>query len=316
MSVKVNRQTGVAMLTAVMVVAFASTVAAALMVQQNLAVHRSGNLFQQDQAWWYVVGLEEWSATLLDRDLEDNDFDHLGEAWAQPVDFLPVDEGALAGALVDRQGCFNLRTLVKDGVADEARKQQLTRLLQGIDDLKPGMADDLVTVMVDWMDADTEPGFPGGAEDGIYLAKDPPYRTPNLPMESVTELRLLAGLEDPKILAAVLPHLCVRPGDHKINVNTASAPVLMSLSEKMTPAEAETIMQTREDRPYEKVENFISETVIAGMGINGDDLTTATLYFELQAAANIGNVRVSYSSLFERLEGKKTRVVAHSRNSL
>ncbi len=309
------QQQGVALITAVMVVAFASTIGAALMVQQNLAVHRSSNLFAQDQAWWYLVGMEQWATTLLDRDREDNQSDHLGEAWAQPIDFLPVDEGALSGRLLDLQGRFNLRSLVKDGVVVEARRTQFLRLLRGIEDIPPGRADDIATAVVDWMDADTEPGYPGGAEDGVYLSRTPPYRTPNAPMESLSELFIINGI-DPKIYVALLPHVALHPGDHKINVNTATAPALLSLSEDMSLAQVDGIISKREQAPYENVDTFITDELLAGMALSSDDLSTQTQYFLAEASANIGHVRLSYVSLLERAHPAKTRVIAHSRNTL
>ncbi|ORE86245.1 general secretion pathway protein K [Oceanococcus atlanticus] len=305
-----------ALITAVMVVAFASTVAAALMVSQNLAVHRSANMIHQDQAWWYLVGMEQWAGTLLDRDLEDNQFDYLGEAWAQPVDFLPVDEGALSGRLVDLQGRFNLLSVVSgDGVVVEPRKQQLIRLLQNVEGLKSGTAEELAIAIVDWMDQDTEPGFPSGAEDSLYLSKDRPYRTPNRPMASVSELLLVNGVT-PKIYAALQPHVTVHPGDHKINVNTATAPVLMSLNENMNPGVVEGLMNKREEVPWETDEQFITDELIAGISMTTEDITVKTHYFQAEAAAMIGNVRLSYVSLLERLEGARTRPIAHSRNTL
>ena len=309
-------QRGVALITAVMVVAFASTVAAALMVSQNLAVHRSANMFHQNQAWWYLVGLEQWAATLLDRDREDNQFDYLGEAWAQPVDFLPVDEGALSGRLLDLQGRFNLLSLIStEGLEVEARKQQLIRLLSNIEGVSSGVAEELTAAIVDWMDANTEPGFPSGAEDSIYLSRDQPYRAPNQPMASVSELLLINGF-NADIYAAVQSHVTVHPGDHKINVNTASAAVLMSLHEEMSPGIVEGLINKRDDAPWESDEQFITDELMAGISVTTDDITVQSQYFQAETAAMIGNVRISYVSLLERMEGVRTRAIAHSRNTL
>ena len=311
-----RRQSGVAMLTAVMVVAFATTVAGAMMVKQNLAVHRSANIIQEDQAWWYLVGLEQWACSLMDRDLEDNQYDHLGEPWATPIDFLPVDEGVLSGRMIDLQGRFNLLTLIgQNRQPDEARKAQFIRLLNALEDIKPGQAEDITSAVMDWMDDNTEPGFPGGAEDGVYLSKKPPYRTPNRAMQSVTELRLIEGIS-PKIYVALIDVVAVRPGDHKINVNTASAPVLMSLSETMTPATVEGLLKRQIDLPFESDEQFITDSLVAGLGLTTEDVTVKSDYFQAESAATIGNVRLSYVSMLERKAGGKTRVIMHSRNTL
>ena len=45
-----------------------------------------------------------------------------------------------------------------------------------------------------WIDADTVPGFPEGAEDGNYLAQTPPYRAAKGPVTTVSELMALPGI--------------------------------------------------------------------------------------------------------------------------
>lgn len=310
-----NHQRGVALITAVMIVAFASTVGAALMVQQNLVVHRSANLVQQEQAWWYSVGLGHWGATLLDRDREDNATDHLGEAWAQAVDFLPVDEGVLAGQMVDLQGRFNLRSLLRGGQPDEARKAQFVRLLDALDAVKPGQAEEIATAVIDWMDGNTEPGFPGGAEDGVYLSKEQPYRTPNLLMVSVSELLLVQGVSA-QIYAELEPLVAVHPGDHRINVNTAPPAVLLSLSDKLTAAQVEALIKRRDEAPFESNEAIVADAIFSGSGVTSDDVAAQSTYFRADTIASIGNVRLSFVTLLERPENGKTRILVQSRNIL
>lgn len=311
-----RQQRGVAMITAVMVVAFATTVGAALMVKQNLVVHRSGNLIAQDQAWWYLVGLEQWAATLLDRDREDNQYDHLGEPWSQAVDFLPVEEGVLSGALLDLQGRFNLNSLLDDNGAPQPERQaQFMRLLSTLEDIKAGEAQELTSAIIDWMDSDTEPTYPAGAEDGVYLSLDRPYRTSNLPFVSVSELRLVQGMT-PKLYAALRPLVSVRPGEHRINVNTAPIEVLMSLSDKLDPGIAEALATQRLEKPWESDEQFITDSLVAGLGLSTNDVTVSSHYFQAETTASIGHVRLSYVSLLERPDTGKTRVIAHSRNVL
>ena len=308
-----NRESGVALITAVMVVAFASTAAATLMVKQNLAVHRSANLLAQDQAWWYLIGLEEWAATLLDRDREDNEIDHLGEPWAQPVDFLPVDQGALSGSLEDLQGRFNLRGLIQ-GAAQEEEKARFVRLLRGIEEWRSAPVEDLATRIIDWMDADTQPGFPGGAEDSVYLSREIPHRTPNREIASLSELLLIDGMER-ELYASLLPHVTFLPADTRINVNTATAPVLLSIHEEMTPAQVDAIITQRLDTPYESAQDFVADEILQ-MTLQPEAFAVQSEYFLARGAASVGNVRIGFVSLLERKGGGRTQVLAHSRNAL
>ena len=50
------RQRGVALLTAMLIVTLVAIIGAGMLSQMNLALHRSGNIWQSEQAWWYAVG--------------------------------------------------------------------------------------------------------------------------------------------------------------------------------------------------------------------------------------------------------------------
>src|SRR5690606_38549544 len=101
-----------------------------------------------------------------------------------------------------------------------------------------GVPEALADAWKDWVDADIDiHGF--GAEDGEYLGEEISYRTANAPAAHVTELRLVRGIEA-EHLEALEDALCVLPSTElDINVNTAGAGVLSSLS----PNLAETQMQ-------------------------------------------------------------------------
>ncbi len=106
-----QHQQGVAVLTAIFVMALASIAAASLAYRQNISFHRTEALKHSEQAWWVARGVADWATTLLEKDREDNEIDHLGEFWATPVDYLPVDNGVVTGRIVDLQGRFNLNNL-------------------------------------------------------------------------------------------------------------------------------------------------------------------------------------------------------------
>ncbi len=305
-----KRQRGVALLTAVMVVAFASTLTTALMVAQNLAVHRAANMRSLDAAWWYLIGLEEWAGTILRRDAQDSSIDTLDEIWAQRIDFLPVDEGVLAGQIVDLHSQFNLNTL---GVAEpEQVLLQFNRLLAAIPELRDQAVGDLGVRIADWIDPDTEPRFPGGAEDQAYLSLDPPRRAANRPMVSITELRLIDGVTE-DIYAALVPHVTVAPAvPHPINVNTATPAVLQSLAEGLTPGDVESLLASREESPWESLENFRAEPALAARPVS-ENIDVRSSYFRAEGSADVQGVRLQLVSVLHRGSDGRARTVWRSR---
>ncbi len=80
------------------------------------------------------------------------------------------------------------------GLVDEASKLNLNTATVEMLQLLPGMTPEFAAAIVDWRDADSEPG-PGGAEDETYLRLSPAYRCKNAPFESVEELRLVYGAD-------------------------------------------------------------------------------------------------------------------------
>src|SRR5688572_27517490 len=108
-------QSGIALVTALLIVAVAVIAAAAMLTTHNVAVHRSSNLRFIEQAWWFGAGVESWVGEILreDRKKDGNEaIDHLGEDWAQPVENLPIEGGFVRGQIIDQQSCFNLNNLV------------------------------------------------------------------------------------------------------------------------------------------------------------------------------------------------------------
>src|SRR5699024_5055995 len=87
---RTTQQRGIALITAMLIVALAAVIGAGLLTQMNLALHRSGYIWHSEQAWWYVIGIENWLGEMLQLDAEHTNIDSLEERWAQPVDYLPL----------------------------------------------------------------------------------------------------------------------------------------------------------------------------------------------------------------------------------
>ncbi|WJW75224.1 type II secretion system minor pseudopilin GspK [Thiohalobacter sp. IOR34] len=301
-----NRQRGVALLTAVLVVALATVAAVGMASRQQLDIRRSANLLQADQALAYALGVEDWARVVLRRDREENRVDHLGEDWARRLMPLAVEGGMLTGFVEDQQGRFNLNNLLVDGRPSEPDLAQFRRLLEQLD-LDPGLA----LALLDWMDADLEPRFPGGAEDDLYLLRTPPYRAANRHLVSPSELRLVAGF-DAAVVSRLAPYVTALPARTPINVNTAPALVLQSLHPALTPADAEQLVEGRGDEGYASVDAFLRQEVFAGRTLDAGRLAVSSQYFLLRAEVQLGTARRRLESLLQR-DAKGLRCLLRSR---
>ncbi len=308
-----HKQQGVALITAILIVALAALIASGMLSTQNINIHRSSNLLQADQAWWYAIGAENWAGTVLKRDAEDNEYDDLSEPWSQAMDYLPVEGGFLSGGLYDLQGRFNLNNLANGEPEDGA--VQLELLLATIEGVDAADAPALAQAIRDWVDQDIEVSFPSGAEDDYYLGLTPPYRTANQPMQSPTELLLINGITA-ETYRAILPYITTLPPGTAMNVNTASAQVLATLSTELTPDNINAIIEAREQAPFETLDDFMTLDALAGIPLDPDAVTVSTHFFLLEAVAQIGNTRSTLYSVLQRDSSGKVTVLRRSKDIL
>ncbi|MFN2308950.1 MAG: type II secretion system minor pseudopilin GspK [Gammaproteobacteria bacterium] len=297
-SAKLNRharQRGVALITALLVVALATVTAVAMAARQQLDVRRTANLLDGDQAYAYALGVERWAGVILRRDAEENTSDTLGDAWAQRLSPIPVPGGQLDGFVVDLQGRFNLNNLLTaDGqpsAPDMAYFQRLLRVL--------GLNEGLATAVLDWIDSDFDTRFPDGAEDDYYLLLERPYRAANWPLQSPSELRLIRGVES-AVWDVLAPHVSALPGRTTLNINTASAPLLQALTEELTAQDAERLVEARGTVGYDGVDGFLQHELFAGREVATDGLGVASQYFLIRAEVTLGTARARLFSVAAR----------------
>ncbi|MES0875115.1 type II secretion system minor pseudopilin GspK [Sinimarinibacterium thermocellulolyticum] len=304
---------GIALITAVLVVALAAMASTAILVSANIAIRRTANLQESELAWWYAAGVESWIKSVLERDLEDNAIDALTDMWAQQVDYLPVDEGFARGQVIDLQGRFNLNNL---GTPDTAEYEQQLRVFVRLLGLV-GAADEfqaraIAAAIRDWIDADREPTGADGAEDNDYLRLDVPYRAGNRMITSVSELLAIRGIT-PEIyqklagVVSALPQTGV-----PINVNTAPLPVLFALAAGPRPA-IETFAAERLKKPAEDVQALFN---LEG-GYTAEDAPSAMMsvnsrFFMLRSEIFIGSGRVALYSFYFRPPGTAPAVYGRS----
>ena len=290
-------QRGVALFTALLVVALAAVLLAMLFDSGEATYARSRNVLRFEQADQYALGLEAWAKDLLLRDISDDaGVDSRQDIWATPLLAVEVPGGTLHGTLRDLGGCFNLNNLVDGGGEDELWGKRFRRLLRNLK-IDPELGD----AVADWVDADFEQR-PRGAEDTQYLLADPAYRAANRRFAHVSELRLVRGVTD-EVYARLAPHVCALPFTTDINVNTATAPVLMSLADEVSESVAKRLAKDGRAR-YASVNEFGEEALKIGVRITElKGLSTTSEFFLAQADVELDGIPFAYTSLIQRRQG-------------
>ncbi|MCU7885656.1 MAG: type II secretion system minor pseudopilin GspK, partial [Candidatus Thiodiazotropha sp. (ex Lucinoma annulata)] len=196
-----DRERGVALITAIIVVSMASIAAVAMTHDLQLSIRRTGNIITADQGYLYTLGSEAWSRGMLIRDLNDskkkNRYDSLDEDWAQELPATPVEGGQVQAITTDLQARFNLNNLYLEAKADEQAKLKFNAQLALFQRLlaRLELPESIAQATADWLDDDINVLYPDGAEDLEYLNLELPYRTANGLMATPTELRLVKGVD-------------------------------------------------------------------------------------------------------------------------
>lgn len=303
-----HNQRGAALIAALLAAALVTILAAKMIFNQQLDIRRSGNIIHGDQAYLYARAVESWVTLLLGRAASGEEREYLGKALTP----IMVEGGQIGGRLDDLQGLFNINNLVLGDAQFQGKQRlQFRRLLTVC-----GLNEELEQAVSDWLDRDQEMLFPGGAEDREYLRREPSYRTADRPMIDPGELALVFGFEQAAYEQCLKPLICALPEATALNVNTAPAPLLAVLSDKLDLRKAEQLVA---DRPpgqgYGKVEDFLAHPALKESGLSLETaglLTVQSKYFRAQTEATIGQGRVVLYSVLKR-DGNAVSVLRRNR---
>lgn len=299
-------QSGVALITALLVVAIVTVIATGMATRQQLDIRRSANILDRDQAYLLALGVESWGRSILIQDRRENNVDNLSEVWATVLPPLNVEGGEIAGHIEDMQGRFNINNLVKDGKPSPVDVQRFERLLRGLE-LNPNLSQ----AVIDWIDSDSETMPGNGAEDGEYLGHNPPYRTANNIISSISELRLVNGFTK-EAVARLEPFISALPAYTLINVNTAPPEIFMMLADDLTKTDAEAILEDRGTKGYAEIQAFITSPTLKSRNIPADGLGVSSDYFRVDAASHFGKGQVRLLALIHRTADNKAQTLVRA----
>jgi len=290
LSTKINRakQHGVAIIMVLLIVAIATSVAAYMALQQNLWQRQVESQFERAQARQLGLAGIDWARAVLAEDARGSNVDHEKEIWTLRLPAIPVEGGEVIGSIEDRQGLFNLNSVVNN----VAQFQRLLSML--------GLPADLATTLADWVDADSDPQA-GGAEDDYYLAQPQPYRAANRPLIELGELAKVKGF-DSRTIESLRAFVSVLPVTQTaINVNFAPAEVLVSVIEGMSLSDARLLIQQRQNLPFKDVADFRQRLPHGGIKVVESNISVKSDYFWVVGRAQVGQAQVVTQALLLRV---------------
>jgi general secretion pathway protein K len=309
-----HHQRGAALLTAMIIVVLIVTLASSMVWQQWRAVQVEVAERARTQSAWILSGALDWARLILREDGRGR-VDHLGEPWAVPLaearlsTFLAADtnntddgpEAFLSGSITDAQSRYNVTDLVDQakGIIDPFEFAGFERLCQNI-----GVDATVATLIASGLRDALAPAGSGNA-------------TANAPLlpESVAQLSWLGV--DAASLELLAPYIVILPVITPVNVNTASAEVLVAVIPGNDHATAERLLQVRQRTPFEDMTQFWAQVPSlapqAGATTPPAKLSVNSAFFEVRGRLRLSDRVLEESSLVQRVQGRQVDVLRRER---
>lgn len=327
MKVTQRKQQGVALIIVLLIVAIVSVLATEMGGRLQLQVKRASNIKENNQAYWYAMGAEQYARKSIKKLMEeDGDVIHLQQPWVQEFVY-PIQGGGIQAQLVDMQSCFNLNALKATAPAGDGTKSldpasAFGRLFQHIEaDIPSYTIDTVRDSLVDWLDEDDSPTLLG-AEDSEYESRQFPYIAANNYMIHKSELRLINGVES-SWLNALLKLVCVIPNNNQflINVNTVSEEnaAVLAAATGLDLNNAQSVLANRGEEGYKSVEEFLSTKEIQGLDLDNQQkawFDIKTSHFILYTKTQYNNASFAMQTVFKVEDSKEVRVIRREFSSV
>lgn len=304
-----RRQRGVALLTALLIVAIVTSLSVYLAWDLSLEIRRSQDMIDQDKAYALCLGAEAWAAQALAKNAKAHpEIVDLQQSWADlPFSELGTQKIQLAGSLEDLQGRLNLNGVFPDQPYASLSYNRLARLLE-----RYQAQPDTINAIIDWIDPNNITTGSSGAEDGYYLGLNPPYRAANNIFLVPSSLRLVRGF-DTRLVSELAPDISALSPASTLNVNTAPPLVLHALG--LDTEQVQAVIAQRQSSPFASLAQFLSLPSIKGTHLNVVGLGVTSQTFLLHIKARMGRARTDLYSILMVELNDRVRILLRSRNA-
>lgn len=317
-----QKQTGIALITVLMILAIMVTIAATMTGRLTLSLKRTEGLTASQKVYWYGQAATDLGRMVLNKDLADSSTVSLDQTWATSGTVFPLENGNFAGDIKDLRSCFNVNAIAEQDQDNKpaAPVTQFQDLLEaiGLDNYKAEM---IAQSTRDWIDKDDKTAPLQGAEDSFYQGNAVPYLAANNLMVDISELRAVQGVGK-KTYEKIAPYLCAIPAtEQKINVNTVTveqAEILYALFKQqpnvsLDISDFKTLLENRPTSGWNSINDFFASGIFSGLTLSADFkklFSVSSDFFQLNGVVEFGDRRLAIKSLFA-IDNKKASVIRY-----
>jgi general secretion pathway protein K len=292
-----SRQSGAALILAILTVALVAGLAAAVTSDYGAAVESLSGHHDQVEARLLARGAVDWARNVLAESKRTGPgYDYAGQPWATRVPPTPVEEGEVAGEIQDLSGRFDLNALIDKGTANPDQVAAYLVLLEEIG-IAPNTAQDLTEALLAWIGA--VPATARQGESAWYAMQVPPRQPPFAPLVDVDELALVRGY-DANLIAQLRPFVTALPFTAPLNVNTASAEVLAAMLPGLSLSAARIITAQQMSAPFQDIGHFKARLNNSSINVDATRFTVKSRYFLASGRAHFGEATTRMQVMLDR----------------
>lgn len=308
---RADRARGMAVISALLIVAAVAVLVTGLFQRQAASVRAVENEQSRIQARWLLQGGLDWARLVLREDARRNATTRLGELWATPVEDTritrPGDDriAIFSGRIEDEQGKYNLRNLANAGVpvpAEVAAMQRLCALL-GL----PGTLATRIALRVASAQSTVAAASTDTSTSGTAAAET---RGPTAPMiRTVEDLRGLTDVDDDTI-DKLRPFVTVLPSVTAVNANTASAEVLAAQVPGLPLSKARAMTDQRNSGSwFNDTADFGNRMGNPAITVSDTQIVTVSKWFTVNGTVTLERAAVTMQALISRENTSNPTVV-------
>ncbi|MGC2047264.1 MAG: type II secretion system minor pseudopilin GspK [Gallionella sp.] len=304
-----TRQRGVAVITALLLTTLAITIVASLFWQQQVQVRSIENQRMQLQQQWILRGALDWAGLILREDAKYSNVDNLDEPWAVSLAETRLDQyiesgqadqdilyTTLSGSISDAQARYNLTNLCPDGIIKPDEVAVFGRLLYH-QKLNPALAQATAELMA----ATLKKPDPDTGNNSRQSAPQP------IKLTQLEDLLAVPGFS-PEMLDKLKEYVIFLPVGSQINVNTAPAEVLSAAFDTLSPADAATLVVSRNTASFRSPGDFINRMPGRSFYASASKVSVTTNYFLVNGKVHMTRAELDIQALIER-NGSITKLI-------
>ncbi|HJU71091.1 MAG TPA: type II secretion system minor pseudopilin GspK [Paucimonas sp.] len=303
-----DRQRGVAVITALLLTTLAVTIVASLFWQQQVQVRSIENQRLQLQKQWILRGALDWARLILREDARDSRTsrtDNLDEPWAVPLEETRLDQyienghadtdasdAALSGGIIDAQSRFNLANLCVNGAINQREVNVFAQLLSNVH-ADPTLAQAAADLMA--------------AAQGGAAATAPDASRP-LTIRYAEDLLAVPGFSA-EAFDKVRDFVVVLPRPTPINLNTAPTEVLAARIDTLSVSDAAALVASRAQAYFRTKADLVARLPGKQLTLNDSEVSVSTSFFIVNGNVRLSRASLQVHALIERRGAASTQVI-------